>query len=143
MAITQAALTRPLAFKKVRGMIFESPLSSLTKIDERLCAYWTQNSACANVLGRALSLIAKLRSDIDFERCFAKTAPPVEVPTELWLSHAEFKDPTLMALAKASPAHRNLSIKVFDRGTHSAYYGYEPEAVEEALHDFWKRVKEP
>jgi hypothetical protein len=39
------------------------------------------------------------------------------------------------------PGHKNVKIREFPHGTHSAYYSYNPEDVENALQEFWNKVK--
>ncbi len=140
MTITQAALSKPERFKNVRGIIYESPLSSLDNISDRICSGFVNQGPCPFILKKLLPFFAKIRSDTDFDTCFAPNSPPTEIPTELWLSRQEFNNPRQIALASEMPAHKNLSIRIFAHGTHSAYYSYGPEEVEEALQSFWLKV---
>jgi pimeloyl-ACP methyl ester carboxylesterase len=138
MTITQAALTRPEAFQAVRGIIYESPLSTLDNLSDRIC----HNSGwpCYFAFRQLAPFFAKLRTDTKFDSCFASHAPPTEIPTELWLSHEEYRSPKQITLASDMPGHRNVSVHMFLRGTHSAYYSYNPEALEAALLEFWNKV---
>lgn len=139
LTITQAVLTRPVAFAAVRGIIFESPISSLDNISDRICL--GRGSICAYVFKTFIPFFTPLRTNTDFQSCFKEPNPPIEIPTELWLSRDEFRTLEHQALAAWMPAHRHVNVETFDHGTHSAYYGYEPEAVEAALQRFWNQVK--
>ncbi|HET9237813.1 MAG TPA: alpha/beta hydrolase [Oligoflexus sp.] len=139
MTITQAVLTRPELFQSVRGIIYESPLSTFSNLTDRVCL--KMGSVCYFVFGKIVPAFAKLRTDTDFDSCFASHAAPTAIPTELWLTQEEFKTPEQIALASDMPGHANVSVRIFPRGTHSAYYSYNPEDVEKALQEFWTKVK--
>jgi pimeloyl-ACP methyl ester carboxylesterase len=138
MTITQAVLSRPEAFLSVRGIIYESPLSTFKNLSDRVChrKAWP----CDFIFREGALFFAKLRTNTDFETCFASTEDPTGIPTELWLSQQEFKGDEQIKLASDMPGHRNVSVRLFPRGTHSAYYSYNPEAVEQALQEFWRKV---
>ncbi|HYX32516.1 MAG TPA: alpha/beta fold hydrolase [Oligoflexus sp.] len=138
MTITQAALTRPDAFQSVRGIIFESPLSTFANLSERFCG--KTGAVCGFVFKKVIPLLTPLRTDTDFHSCFRHPDPPTDIPTELWLSHEEFKTPEHIELASEMPGHRNVKVYIFSKGTHSAYYGYNPDDFENALRTFWQSV---
>ena len=139
MTITQAVLTRPEAFQLVQGIIYESPLSTFNNLSDRVCL--KMGSVCQLVFRKILPAFASLRTDTDFDHCFASHDAPTAIPTELWLTHDEFKTPEQIALASDMPGHSKANVRVFQHGTHSAYYGYSPEEVENALQEFWNKVK--
>jgi pimeloyl-ACP methyl ester carboxylesterase len=141
MTITQAVLTRPDAFQSVRGIIYESPLSTFENLSQRFCR--KTGWPCFFVFRKVAPLFAKLRTDTDFDRCFASHSPPTEIPTELWLTNQEFNSPENIELASDMPGHRHVNVRIFPRGTHSAYYSYSPEEFEKALQEFWDKVKGP
>ncbi len=139
MTITQAALTRPQALASVRGIIYESPLSTFENLSERICH--RAGSFCYYVFRQVIPFFTSLRTDTDFSSCFARTTHPVAIPTELWLSHEEYKTPKILELASVMPSHSNVKVRMFQRGTHSAYYSYGPEEVEAAVTEFWQNVR--
>lgn len=141
MTITQAVLTRPEAFQAVRGIIYESPLSTFDNLTARMCGKNT--NTCTYVFRKLIPLLAPLRTNTDFNSCFRDDAPPTTIPTELWLTHEEFKKPEHIELASHMPAHSDVNVRIFQRGTHSAYYSYNPEDVEQALREFWQKVQSP
>jgi hypothetical protein len=138
MTITQAVLTRPEGFHAVRGIIYESPLSTFKNLSERLCH--NKGWPCDFIFRQGTLFFAKLRTDTNFESCFASTENPTPIPTELWLSQQEYKIEKQIQLASDMPGHRNVTIRIFPRGTHSAYYSYSPEETEQALLNFWQKV---
>ncbi len=140
MTISQAVLTRPEAFLEVQGIIYESPLSSLDNISDRICSNLPEQNICTLIFTKIIPYFARLRTDTNFSSCFKDPSVPTDIPTELWLSRQEFKNPKQIALASLMPAHKNLSIHIFAAGSHSAYYSYGPKEVEEALASFWART---
>lgn len=140
ISTTQAAMTSPDAFSSVKALVYESPISSVSytfRSAGRMLAL--PESITEFMLDLTLDL-AKTRSSIDFKSCFPDPKSHfVDIPTLLLVSEQEYRKTALRMQFRDYPYHRWLEIYPLPRGTHSAYWNYQPEVFEHSIKRFWQQ----
>ncbi len=136
-----AAIEAPSLFQHVKALVYESPISSVTYTINSMGEVMSlPNFVTQMILDTTLAL-AKKRSSIDFRSCFPDpNTHSVEIPTLLLLSEQEFSKTAQRTQFREYPYHRWLDIYPLERGTHSAYWNYQPEAFEAAIAGYWQQV---
>ncbi len=143
LSSTEAALRHPESFASVKAIVYESALSSLPNLGERICLPSKWPSFCHFVWSNLVMDLSKFRSQQDFASCHRPDTEQTAIPTRLWISDQEYPSEAALNLALALPRHSQVSVTRFPRGTHSAYVSYQPEAVEADIAEFWATQRRP
>jgi pimeloyl-ACP methyl ester carboxylesterase len=140
LTVTEAILTQPESFDKVRGLIYESPISSFDNVLERICFKWSQRDFCKSLWHGLIFGLSHWRTDVDLASCHQPDMLKTGIPTMLWLSEEEYPTAAIRELSQQLPRHTQVRTTVYPRGSHSAYYGSQPERTEEDIREFWMSV---
>jgi pimeloyl-ACP methyl ester carboxylesterase len=142
IASTQAAITSPATFAPVRAMVYESPVSLIDSLFSGVGQRLDLNDSTINKAYKFLTTLSQLRTDVDFAKCAKRLRAKnrqVEIPTLLQISATEYELPAERSFFDTYPFHSRVQVKVYKRGSHSAYWNYQPEEFEVDLENFWQR----
>ncbi|MFW7379116.1 MAG: alpha/beta hydrolase [Oligoflexus sp.] len=142
---TQAAIENPEAFSQVKALIYESPVSSPNFILEMWKKTKGFSDGFTQIFWAGLTELAKFRSPVDFDQChheLTASARMVEIPTLLQLSMDEHKSAEIREMFDTYPKHQHIEVKVYPRGTHSAFWNYQPAEFEADILKFFQQAQQ-
>ena len=144
ISTTMAAIADPSAFSNVRTLVYESPIGNLLELQGNVAKSIGIPDSLRDLMSQSALLLSKFRVDYDLYQCLAtEPGKTVEIPTLIMASMEEYKAPHSWDFINNLPLHSNRKVLSLKRGSHSAYWNYEPLVFEKNIKDFWQQHGKP
>lgn len=142
ISATLAAFEDPESFESVKAMVYESPVATFRHLERFINTKYSLPPQLTSTFMKLTLELSFLKSKTNFKTCFPKETEEnriVQTPTLLQVSMQEYPQPEFLDFFRSFPLHKSIAIKKFDRGSHSAYWNYQPEEFENSIGQFWSK----